>query len=80
MATSSCSGFLQPQYFSADEEKLKKSNYHSDLAYSSDVMESYFYLRGVNFIEILIERDCDAVEHKLTHRMYNSSHFQRFYC
>lgn len=30
-----------------------------------------FYLRGTNFIQILIGRDSDAMEQKLTHRMYN---------
>lgn len=37
-----------------------------------------FYLRGANFTVILIGRDCDATEQKSTHRMYNSTHFQRF--
>lgn len=37
-----------------------------------------FSLKGANFTEILIEKDCDATEQKLTHRMHNSSHLPRF--
>lgn len=37
-----------------------------------------FSLKGANFTEILIGKDCDATEQKLTHRMHNSSHLQRF--
>lgn len=41
-------------------------------------MESQFFFKGANFTEILIGKDCDATEQKLTHRMHNSSHLQRF--